>query len=121
MAENGDECAIGAIGVLMASGRVDLPVVASEAFYGGLQDGTRAIVHCCLCGAGTQWNASSMVARSSPLPRRRLRCEPRAAILAGGRGGAWRARVLLRMWLFSEWLTAAGCAWRRSTAVQQLP
>ena len=40
---------------------VDLPLLASEAFmYGGVQDGTRAIVPCCLCGAGTQWNASSM-------------------------------------------------------------
>jgi len=39
---------------------VDLPLVC-EAFSRGLQEGTKAIVHCCICGAGTQWNASSMV------------------------------------------------------------
>ena len=44
-----------------ASACVDLPLLASEAFSRGLQEGTKAIVHCCICGAGTQWNASSMV------------------------------------------------------------
>ena len=40
---------------------VDLPLLASEAFvYGTVAPGTRATVCCCLCGAATQWNASSM-------------------------------------------------------------
>ena len=56
-----------------AAGSFDLPLLASEASYGGLQDGTRAVVHCCLCGAGTQWNASSMVSHPSSRPPRRLR------------------------------------------------
>ena len=40
---------------------VDLPLLASEAFiYGTVAPGTRATVCCCLCGAATEWNASSM-------------------------------------------------------------
>ena len=90
-----------------AAGSFDLPLLASEASYGGLQDGTRAVVHCCLCGAGTQWNASSMVSHPSSRPPRRLRVRawciealnslPRALRslppCGGGRDGAWRACV----------------------------
>mmetsp|Transcript_39363 Transcript_39363/g.63447 ORF Transcript_39363/g.63447 Transcript_39363/m.63447 type:complete len:573 (+) Transcript_39363:2-1720(+) len=41
-------------------GKIDLPILASEVLYSGGEVGTRCVVHCCLCGTGTQWNASSM-------------------------------------------------------------
>jgi len=45
----------------MQMGEADLPLLPSEIFMNGsMQDGTRAVVPCCICGAGTHWNASSM-------------------------------------------------------------